>query len=41
MVFKHAVKRLPEVINEVFEKSGLSIDYIDLCIPHQANVRIN
>jgi len=40
-VFKHAVTRLPEVIREVLEKTGLSMDDIDLIIPHQANLRIN
>lgn len=40
-VFKHAVKRLPEVAREVLAKSGLSMDDIDLVIPHQANLRIN
>ncbi|RJP79273.1 MAG: ketoacyl-ACP synthase III [Desulfobacteraceae bacterium] len=40
-VFKHAVKRLPEVAAEVLEKAGLKIQDIDLVIPHQANIRIN
>jgi 3-oxoacyl-[acyl-carrier-protein] synthase-3 len=40
-VFKHAVKRLPEVAAEVLEKAGLTIQDIDLVIPHQANIRIN
>ncbi len=40
-VFKHAVTKLPKVTDEVLEKAGLSIDDIDLFIPHQANLRIN
>ncbi len=40
-VFKHAVTRLPEVTKEVLEKAALTIDDIDLVIPHQANFRIN
>ncbi|MDY0161779.1 beta-ketoacyl-ACP synthase III [Desulfobotulus sp.] len=40
-VFKHAVRRLPEVSHEVLEKAGLTLDDIDLIIPHQANLRIN
>lgn len=40
-VFIHAVKKLPEVIEEVLDKANMSIDDIDLFIPHQANQRIN
>jgi len=40
-VFKQAIRRLPEVANEALEKAGLSVDDIDLVIPHQANIRIN
>ena len=40
-IFKMAVKRLPEVTMEVLKKSGLSLEDIDLIIPHQANIRIN
>ncbi|TWI74332.1 3-oxoacyl-[acyl-carrier-protein] synthase III [Desulfobotulus alkaliphilus] len=40
-VFKHAVRRLPEVTHEVLEKAALGLDDIDLIIPHQANLRIN
>lgn len=40
-IFKQAVKRLPEVSQEVLEKAGLTMDDIDLIIPHQANLRIN
>lgn len=40
-VFKHAVTRFPEVINEALEANGLSTKDLDLLIPHQANLRIN
>ncbi|HEY91746.1 MAG TPA: ketoacyl-ACP synthase III [Dehalococcoidia bacterium] len=39
-VFKHAVPRFCESISEVLEKTGYSIDDLDLFIPHQANQRI-
>lgn len=40
-VFKEAVVRLPEVIRETLELAGLTVDDIDLLVPHQANLRIN
>jgi len=40
-IFKHAVRRLPEVAREVLEKAGLPLSAVDLFIPHQANLRIN
>ena len=40
-VFKHAIKRFPEVIIEGLQHNNLEIDDIDLLIPHQANVRIS
>jgi len=40
-VFKHAVKRFPEVIMEGLKHNNLSVDDIDLLIPHQANARIS
>ena len=39
-IFKLAVQKLPEVVNEVVKKAGLALDDIDLFIPHQANLRI-
>ncbi len=39
-VFRNAVKRFPEVINEALDKNNLSIDDVSLIIPHQANLRI-
>ena len=41
LVFKLAVKRLPEVTQKVLDEAGLTMDDIDLVIPHQANLRIN
>lgn len=40
-IFKKAVRLLPKVINESLEKAGMTLDQIDLIIPHQANKRIN
>ena len=39
-VFKHAVRRFPEVIEEALEKNSLTVDDISLLIPHQSNLRI-
>ena len=39
-VFKHAVKRFPEVILEGLEYNNFSIDDVSLVVPHQANFRI-
>ncbi|ATA94576.1 3-oxoacyl-ACP synthase [Capnocytophaga canimorsus] len=40
-VFKHAVIRFSEVINEGLQANGLSSSDIDMLIPHQANLRIS
>ncbi|MCB2146627.1 MAG: ketoacyl-ACP synthase III [Deltaproteobacteria bacterium] len=40
-IFKNAVRRLPEVAGEALNKAGISLDSVDLFIPHQANLRIN
>ena len=40
-VFKHAVVRFHEVIMEALNANQLSIDDIDLLVPHQANLRIS
>jgi len=40
-VFKLAVKKFPEVINEALTEVGLTSSDIDLFIPHQANLRIS
>ncbi|MDA0819174.1 MAG: ketoacyl-ACP synthase III, partial [Proteobacteria bacterium] len=39
-VFRHAVVNLAEVLDEVLEDSGVSVDEIDWVVPHQANKRI-
>jgi 3-oxoacyl-[acyl-carrier-protein] synthase III len=39
-VFKHAVTRFPEVIEEALNKNGYKPGDIDMLIPHQANLRI-
>jgi 3-oxoacyl-[acyl-carrier-protein] synthase-3 len=41
LVFKHAVMKLPEVINEALAHNKLSLDDIDHFLFHQANLRIN
>ena len=40
-VFKHAVRRFSEVINEGLQKNNLESSDIDMLIPHQANLRIS
>ena len=40
-VFRHAVTRMPQVIHEVLDEAGLTLDQVDMVIPHQANLRIS
>jgi 3-oxoacyl-[acyl-carrier-protein] synthase-3 len=40
-VFKHAVTRFQEVINEALTHNNLQASDIDLLVPHQANLRIS
>ena len=40
-VFKNAVVRFSEVINEGLEANNLKVSDIDMMIPHQANLRIS
>ncbi|MEY2868765.1 MAG: hypothetical protein RIR01_1228 [Bacteroidota bacterium] len=40
-VFKNAVVRFAEVINEALEANDLQVSDIDMLIPHQANLRIS
>lgn len=40
-VFKHAIVRFSEAINEGLEANNLTADDIDLFVPHQANLRIS
>jgi len=39
-VFKHAVVRMPEVVEEALAANGLTAGDLDLLVPHQANLRI-
>lgn len=39
-VFKHAARAMAHANQEVLTKAGMSIEQIDLLIPHQANMRI-
>jgi 3-oxoacyl-(acyl-carrier-protein) synthase III len=40
-VFKHAIVRFSEVIKEGLKANNLSVEDIDMLIPHQANLRIS
>ncbi len=39
-VFKQAVRRVPEMVEKVVARVGLTVDDIDYVVPHQANKRI-
>ncbi len=39
-VFRHAVVKLAEVMEEVLEEAGVAAADVDLVVPHQANIRI-
>jgi len=39
-LFKAAVRSMTKISKELLEKNGLTIDDIDLFVPHQANLRI-
>jgi len=39
-VFRHAVMNLANVLKEVLEDTGVSVEDIDWVVPHQANIRI-
>lgn len=39
-VFNSAISALPKAINQVLDDTGLSIDDIDIMIPHQPSIRI-
>ena len=41
VVFKHAVVRFSEVINEGLQKNNWKASDIDMLVPHQANLRIS
>ncbi len=40
-VFRWAIEKMPEVALEAVHSAGLTIEDIDLLVPHQANMRIN
>jgi 3-oxoacyl-[acyl-carrier-protein] synthase-3 len=40
-VFRHAVTRMPESVQTVLKKAGLTTKDISLLLPHQANLRIS
>lgn len=40
-VFRMAVSKIPEVVEEALSANGLTLDQISLFVPHQANLRIN
>ena len=40
-VFKMAVTKIPEVVEEALQANNLRVEDIDLFLPHQANLRIN
>lgn len=39
-VYRHAVKLMPDQVNKALAKANLTIDDVDVLIPHQANARI-
>ena len=39
-VFKHAVTRMSEIAESLISRNNLTVDDIDLFVPHQANIRI-
>jgi 3-oxoacyl-[acyl-carrier-protein] synthase-3 len=39
-VFRHAVQRLSESVEEALAANGLAHDAVDWLVPHQANIRI-
>ena len=40
-VFKHAVVKMPRAVHEALGANGLTIEDVDMVIPHQANLRIS
>lgn len=39
-VFKHAVRNMESICRKILERNNLSMDDVDILIPHQANLRI-
>lgn len=40
VVFRAAVSQMTELVPEILERNGLTLDDVDLIVPHQANIRI-
>jgi 3-oxoacyl-[acyl-carrier-protein] synthase-3 len=40
-VFRWATEKMPEVATETLREAGMTIEDVDLFVPHQANMRIN
>lgn len=39
-VFRHAVRNLAAISEEVMQEAGIGVDEVDWLVPHQANIRI-
>jgi len=39
-VFKHAVRAMEDAVQKLLDRNGITINDVDLMIPHQANIRI-
>jgi 3-oxoacyl-[acyl-carrier-protein] synthase-3 len=39
-VFNHAVREMGDAVENLLKREGITLDDIDLMIPHQANIRI-
>ena len=39
-VFRHAVRNLAAISEEVMQEAGISVEEVDWLVPHQANIRI-
>lgn len=39
-VFKFAVKKVPEIVSQILEESGIGREQVDHYVLHQANIRI-
>jgi len=39
-IFKHAVRSMAEACDTALKRAGLTVDDVDLLVPHQANIRI-
>ena len=39
-VFRHAVEKLSNVMDEVLDAASMTVDQVDWLVPHQANIRI-